>query len=111
MKTGAHRVDNLPIPQWLVSLAFVLLAAVGGLLGHAMRNHDAGKPIKFWRMLIEGASSGFVGFIMLLICDQMNLPIQWTGAIVGLFGWLGATASIQIIERFVFKKLGIGDYK
>lgn len=82
-------------------------AALGGLLGHIMRAMDRKEPINKTRAICEGLAAGFVGMLFMLLCSAMGLSEQWTGVIVGVSGWLGAEASIRIIEEVVYKKLGL----
>lgn len=105
-------MDEFPIPRWLVSMLMVLLAAAGGMLGYSMREHDKGNPVSIRRTLFEGAASGFVGILVLFLCNELDLSITWTGFIVGVLGWLGATSSIRILERFLPDRFGAkGDTK
>jgi hypothetical protein len=92
---------------WVKSAAYAVFAALGGLVGHVMRNIESGKKIHVGKAIAEGVAAGFVGLIVLFACQAMGLTEQWTGVIVGVSGWLGASASIKIIEKMVFKKLGI----
>lgn len=86
---------------------YALLAAFGGLLGYLMRTLDKGHRVSYGRALIESASAGFVGGLVTLACMAMKLDPLWSGVIVGVFGWLGATASIRFLETMIFKRLGI----
>lgn len=94
-------------PEVQKPLAFILFAMIAGLLGHLKRSMD--KPIKWKVALIESLSSGFVGCLAILMCRAFGLSFEWTGVIVGMFGWLGATASIIIVEKVVNRRLGIAD--
>lgn len=76
-------------------------------MGHLMRTIDGEHKIKWSRALLEGGAAGFVGLLMLLVCQAMNMSEQWTGVIVGVSGWLGANATIRMLESIVLKKLGI----
>lgn len=88
---------------------FVAFATVGGLLSYLMRTlNKAEKPI-LSRSLIEGLSSGFVGLIAMLMCKALGLSWEWSGVVVGVFGWLGAETSIVMLSKAVRKKLGIED--
>ena len=100
-------MENFNLSDWLTSAGYTLLAALGGLLGYVMREHDQGNPLNAWRALAEGLSSGFVGFLVMLLCFALGFDPLWSGFIVGIFGWLGATVSIRVLERFVYEKLGI----
>lgn len=93
--------------DWIVSAGNVLLASIGGLLGYSMREHDKGNPFSWSRAAMEGVSSGFVGFLVMLLCGALKIDPLYSGFIVGVFGWLGANASIRLLEGFVYKKLGI----
>lgn len=103
----------VPLPDdpsqfsWIKVLAYASLASLGGVLGHLLRIVDAGEQVKLLRAFLEGVAAGFVGVLFLLSCQAMNLSPTWTGVIVGLAGWLGANASIKILEKLVYKKLGI----
>lgn len=92
---------------WLRATAYTLFAAFGGVMGHLMRTIDKKEKIIWSRAIVEGAAAGFVGLIVLLICGAMELSEQWTGVIVGVSGWLGANATIRMLEGMVRKKLGI----
>lgn len=76
-------------------------------MGHLMRTLDNRQKIKWSRAILEGGAAGFVGVLMLLVCQAMKLTEQWTGVVVGLSGWLGANATIRMVESLVLKKLGI----
>jgi hypothetical protein len=98
-----------PLLTWLKMIVYALFAAVGGFLGHLMRTIDARKKIKWGHSALQGIAAGFVGLLVFFACRALNLSEQWTGVIVGLAGWLGANASIRMLEKVVFKKLGIED--
>lgn len=94
---------------WLKTAAYLAFSAIGGMLGFTMRSLDGKQPLvkfSFWRCLVEGAAAAFVGLLVLFICQAMNLGAQWTGVIVGVCGWLGASATIRMLESVVRSKLG-----
>lgn len=97
------------IPSWIAPLLYAFFAGFGGSLGYVMRTLDKKEKISGWRMLLEGGASAFVGVLVMLLCQASNLSLQWTGVLVGISGWLGASASIRILEKVMDKKLGIGD--
>lgn len=92
---------------WIKAVAYALFASFGGAMGHLMRTFDRREKIKWGRAALEGGAAGFVGLLVLLMCQAMNLSEQWTGVIVGVSGWLGANATIRMLEAVVLKKLGI----
>lgn len=100
-------MDDLPISRWLAHAGIVAFAAIGGMLGYTMREHDKGAPVNLWRTVIEGLGSGFVGVLAMLICLEMEFSQLWTAFIAGSLGWPGATASIRLLERLLYNKLGI----
>lgn len=93
--------------QWLKVLFFMAVAAIGGGLGHVMRENDKGNRILAWRVVLNMMASGFVGLLVTFLCRAMKMDDLWTGFVVGVFGWLGATVSIQLLERFVYTRFGI----
>ncbi len=99
--------DDPQIVFWLKSAAYTLLSITAGFLGYIMRTLDHRKQINWWRALLEASAAGLVGGLVLLICNALTLSDQWTGVIVGVMGWLGANASIKVLEVMVYRKLGI----
>lgn len=98
------------VPDWIAWARFVgygAFAASAGTCGHLLRTMDEGKPVKWGRAALEGASAGFVGVLVLLVCQAMALSEEWTGLIVGVSGWLGANATVRLLERIILKKLGL----
>ena len=89
---------------------YATLSAIGGFLGYVMRTLDSTDGRIVWsRAFLETFASGFVGFLSTLICMEFDLSVGFTGAVAGVFGWLGASVSIQIIEKIVRKRLGLTD--
>jgi hypothetical protein len=48
-----------------------------------------------------------IGFIVIMVCRAFSLDSYWTGALCGLMGWMGAPASIRLLEKVVITKLGV----
>ena len=95
------------VSTWLTEAGYAMLAAIGGLLGHVMREHDRGNSLNWVRAAFEAASSGFIGILVMMACFAVGLSPLWSGFIVGIFGWLGADASIRVIDQYVYRKWGI----
>lgn len=93
---------------FLKAAAYCTFSAAGGMLGFALRTINKKQPLAFGRCALEGVSAAFVGLLVLMACDAMHLSPQWTGVIVGVCGWLGATATIVMLENVVRNKLGLG---
>lgn len=94
---------------FLKALAYCGFSAVGGMTGFALRTISSKQKLNPWRCALEGLAAAFVGLLVLLMCEAMGLSAQWTGVIVGVCGWLGATATIVMLENVVRNKLGLGD--
>jgi hypothetical protein len=92
---------------WLKAVLYAAFAALGGLLGHIMRAIDKNESIVPLRAVCEAIAAGFVGMLVMLVCKATGLSAEWTGVIVGVCGWLGANATIRILEELVYKKLGL----
>lgn len=99
-----------PSENWMIwarGACYALFASIAGGLGYVFRNMDAGAPVSFGRAMVEMCGAGVVGLFAMWICQAMALNQQWTAVTVGMCGWLGATASIQVLQRFIWQKLGI----
>lgn len=93
---------------WLLkAFAYAAFAAFGGTVSYLLKSIDSQVKISWGRAAIQAASAGFVGVLVLLGCQAGNVGEQWTGLIVGVSGWLGADATIKILEAMVRRKLGI----
>ena len=93
---------------WIKAIVYGLFATFGGVMGHLLRTMDEKNPIHWGRTSLQGAAAGFVGLLVFLVCRAMLLSEEWTAVIVGVCGWLGANATIKVLEKLVFNKLGIG---
>ena len=87
--------------------AYALFATVAGFLGYLLRTMDVGARVSWGRAMLEAVSAGMVGLLVMWICQAMHLAQQWTAVSVGVSGWLGANASIQVLQRLVWSKLGL----
>lgn len=84
------------------------LAGIGGVLAYMVRTLNKGDRPVWYRALLEMFSSGFVGLLAMLLCKALNLDWQWSGVVVGVFGWLGAETSIALLSNFIRDKVGLG---
>jgi len=50
---------------------------------------------------------GFVGMLVMWMCQAGNWSPPMTAVTVGVSGWLGASASIQMLQRFIWGRLGL----
>lgn len=100
-----------PNHGWLQAVAFAAFATLAGVLGRVVRTLDSHQPVQFWPTCVQGLASGFVGLLVMWLCQIAGLSLQWTAVTVGISGWLGAEASIQVIQRVVWKQLGLNRSK
>ena len=93
--------------NWLVATFYSAFAAMGGLLGHLMRAVDKGDELNLTRAALETFGAAFVGSLVTLACMAAELNPLWSGTVVGVAGWLGASASIRVLEIVIYKWLKI----
>lgn len=101
-----------PDPHWgigdvLRAAYYGIFAVLCGTLGCVLRLMDAGSNVSTTRVLVEGISAGVVGVLIMWICEAMAVSQPWTAVSVGVGGWMGASASIQVIQRAVWGRLGL----
>lgn len=97
---------NLP-PSVQEHAEAVGLAAIAGMLGCLMRAIKGRKRIRWLYVFVETASSGFIGYVALHLCQALKLSESWTGVVVGCFGWIGASTAIALVERLILRRLGV----
>lgn len=98
--------NGLPGSWWMKTVAYGVFSILGGMLGHLMRTIKERRRFKWSHTVLEGCAAGFVGLLMMLACQALHLSEQWTGVVVGVMSWLGANATIRILETIVLRKLG-----
>lgn len=94
-------------PEWWNAAFYVILSALGGTLGYLFRQLTGNQKIGWARTVVEGMGAGFMGYPVLMLCQAMGLSAQWTGVIVSVCGWMGATVTIGILQKVMNKKLGV----
>lgn len=87
--------------------AYFSFASFGGFLGHLMRIHERKEKFNWGAVILESIAAGFVGLIALLLCKALGLSMDWSGVVVGMSGWMGASATLRLIEVLVYNKLGL----
>jgi len=97
----------IDLAAWLRGAAYVLLASFAGALGHIFARMDAGKPVRLWETVVQALGAGLVGLFAMWMCQASNWSQPMTAVTVGVSGWLGASASIQMLQRFIWGRLGL----
>lgn len=93
--------------SWLTMILYAAFAGFGGSLGYVIRALDRKEMINPWRVAAEGGAAAFVGVLVMMLCQALNLSQQWTGVIVGVMGWIGASAAMRALEFLTLKKIGV----
>lgn len=94
--------------QWARYLFYLGLAGFAGTMGFIFRQLQSESKLIWWRILLEGFAAAFVGLLFMWLCEMGKFGPQLTGIIVAVAGWMGAQASMGLLEKFVFQKLNIG---
>ena len=89
------------------TVLFSSFAAIGGMLSYLMRTLNKEQKPLLTKSVVETLSSAFVGLLAMLVCKALALDWYWSGVIVGVFGWVGAEASIAMLSGVIRKRLGI----
>ncbi|MDI2145886.1 phage holin family protein [Pseudomonas sp. ITA] len=98
-------VNGDPLEALLHSWIYILIAAVGGVLGHMMRKLGVREKVTMSETLLQGVGAAFAGYLVLLACHSFAVPPEVAGVVIGLCGWLGADASLSIMQNYIYKKL------
>lgn len=96
------------VSEFMKSWVYIVIAAIGGVLGHMMRKLDSQQGINMGETILQGIGAAFAGYLVLLGCRALGVPPDVFGVIIGLCGWLGADASLMMLQSYVYKKLNIG---
>ncbi|HHW4679764.1 MAG TPA: phage holin family protein [Xylella sp.] len=99
-------LDPSSPPSWWKEAFYAGLAMVAGTLGYLMRTLDNGEKPTWTRVLIEAGAAGLVGLCAMWVCESLEMSQKLTAVTVGVFGWLGASASLEFIQGFVLPKVG-----
>lgn len=86
----------------LESFSQIALAFFGGLIGALMR-----KEASTWQAALLGAfGAGFVGLLVAKLCAATGVSSDLTFVFVGVSGWLGASRTIDYLEKVIEGRLG-----
>lgn len=91
----------------LEGVGLTLLGGIAGFLAYAVQTQDHGDTFLWRKALTQFGSSAFVGYLVYSLCLALGVDGLWLGPTVGVFGWLGAVATIQIAKRFIFDRIGL----
>lgn len=90
-----------PYTQYVM---YWLFALWGGTSSYLMElnasNGDFSAKSWIGRMIV----SGFAGFLMVLMCDAMGLPLSVIGLSAGIGGYMGGSA-ILMIQKIIVKRV------
>lgn len=81
------------------------VASAGGVARVLM--NSAGEQNIIVPMMIEAVCSAVVGYIVFLACIASGMSLDYTGAVVGLSGLIGARSAIELLRSIVLQKLGV----
>jgi hypothetical protein len=100
---GTPVLDPQHNEWWLTTVLMVILSTWAGVvsyLGMLVR----GVEFKMLSFVSHISSSALAGLITVLLCDQYELSIQWTGIACAISGHMGAEA-MKIFEDRIKRKV------
>lgn len=83
-------------------MAHGVWAAAAGFFGFVLRRIEDNLPVDLKRGSIEVGAAAFVGLLVLMLCREFGMSANMTGVTVGVAAWMGATATIRILEKKLF---------
>ena len=86
-------------------LTNISVASAGGVARVLMNVN--GKQNIIVPITIEAVCSAIVGYIVFLACTASGMSLDYTGAVVGLSGLIGARSAIELLRSVVLQKLGV----
>ncbi|MDI2145902.1 phage holin family protein [Pseudomonas sp. ITA] len=93
--------------DFIRSWTYIAIAATGGVLGHMMRKLGSKQPIRIGETVLQGVGAAFAGYLVLLVCRSLDVPPDTSGVIIGLCGWLGADATLMLLQDYIYKKIKV----
>lgn len=85
----------------------ILVSILGAGLGHISRQWGLEKTLRWSRFVFAIFAALFMLILLRTICVILGLSFEWTVIIVGLFSWLGTDVTVAVLERIVYRKLGL----
>lgn len=89
------------------TVLLIIVSILGAGLGYISRQWGLEKTLKWSRFMFSIFAALFMLIILRTICTVLGLSYEWTLIIVGLFSWLGTDVTVAVLERIVYKKLGL----
>jgi hypothetical protein len=90
-----------PYGQYIM---YWLFAIWGGTSSYLMELHASGGRVSFKMWAGRMVVSGFAGFLMVLMCVSLGLPIGVVGISAGIGGYMGGSA-ILMIQKMIVKRV------
>lgn len=87
---------------WLTAVLMVVLSTWAGVVSY-LRMLVKGLEFKVLSFVSHISSSALAGLVTVLLCDQYELSVQWTGIACAISGHMGAEA-MKIFEDRLKKK-------
>lgn len=87
---------------WVDTVLMVILSTWAGIVSY-LRMLVKGVEFRIISCISHLSSSALAGLITVLLCDQYELSVQWTGVACALSGHMGAEA-MKIFEDRIKRK-------
>lgn len=88
-------------------VAFPIIATLGGIVNYSRRAIEQGSFSKL-EFMVEAISASFVGLMVTLGGEAMDLSPHWLGMGAGMAGWLGADFVRSAFSTFIMDRIGKG---
>lgn len=90
-----------PHAQYIMYWVFALW---GGTSSYLMELNTSNGDFSFKSWIGRMVVSGFAGFLMVLLCDSLGLPLSVVGLSAGIGGYMGGSA-ILMVQKIVVRRV------